>query len=101
MIADCLVRNEAFGVVRVKEEGVANVGCTAEITSVAKKYEDGRMDILTQGHRRFKILEVDQKRSYLRAEIIYLEDEPGAPTSEEVELATRLHAEIMQLAGAE
>jgi Lon protease-like protein len=101
MIADCLARNELFGVVRIKEEGVANVGCTAEIVSVAKKYEDGRMDILTQGRRRFEILEVDQERSYLRAEIIYLEDEPGSASAQEIDRATSLHTEIMKLAGAE
>jgi Lon protease-like protein len=101
MIADCLASNELFGVVRIKEEGVANLGCTTEITSVVKKYDDGRMDILSQGRRRFEILEVDQERSYLRAEIIYLEDEPGRATSEEIEHATNLHGEIMKLAGAE
>jgi ATP-dependent Lon protease len=85
----------------VKEEGVANVGCTAEITSVVKKYDDGRMDILTEGRRRFKILEVDQERSYLRAEIIYLEDDPGPATKDEIQRATNLQAEIMKLAGAE
>jgi Lon protease-like protein len=101
MISDCLARNEFFGVVRAKEEGIANVGCTAEITSVVKKYDDGRMDILTEGRQRFEILEVDQERSYLRAEIIYLEDEPGIATADEVQRATALQAEIMKLAGAE
>jgi Lon protease-like protein len=101
MISDCLARNELFGVVRIKEEGVSNVGCTAEIISVAKKYDDGRMDILTQGRRRFEILEVDQERSYLRAAIIYLEDEPGRASAAEIERASTLHGEIMELAGAE
>jgi Lon protease-like protein len=101
MISECLVRNELFGVVRVREEGVANIGCTAEITRVAKKYEDGRMDILTQGRRRFEILEIDQERSYLRAEIIYLEDEPGPASSAQIERASGLHGEIMELAGAQ
>jgi Lon protease-like protein len=101
MITDCLVRKEVFGVVRIKEEGVANLGCTAEITNVVKKYDDGRMDILTHGRRRFEILEVDKARSYLRAEVMYLEDEPGEARAEEIELARKLHAEIMELAGAE
>ena len=101
MITDCLVRKEVFGVVRIKEEGVANLGCTAEITNVVKKYDDGRMDILTHGRRRFEILEVDKARSFLRAEVMYLEDEPGEARAEEIELARKLHAEIMELAGAE
>jgi Lon protease-like protein len=101
MITDCLARKEGFGVVRIKEEGVANIGCTTEITNVVEKYDDGRMDILTRGHRRFEILEVDKARSYLRAEVMYLEDEPGEARAEEMERARKLHAEIMELAGAE
>ena len=38
---------------------------------------------------------------YLRAEVMYLEDEPGEARAEEIELARKLHAEIMELAGAE
>ena len=101
MVNDCLARKEVFGVVRIKEDGVASVGCTAEISSVAKKYDDGRMDILAQGRRRFEILEVDKARSYLRAEVIYLEDDPGQATHDEMTRAGKLHAEIMELAGAE
>ncbi len=44
MISECLDQKRPFGVVRVKEEGVAEIGCTAEIISVAKKYPDGRME---------------------------------------------------------
>ena len=41
MISECLDRKQSFGVVRAKEEGVAEIGCTAEIITVAKKYPDG------------------------------------------------------------
>ena len=51
MISECLDRKKSFGVVRAKEEGVAEIGCTAEIITVAKKYPDGRMDIVTEGTR--------------------------------------------------
>ena len=54
MIADCLAESQPFGVVRVKDDGIANLGCTAEITSIVKKYEDGRLDILTEGRRPFR-----------------------------------------------
>ncbi len=101
MIAECLARKEFFGVVRAKEQEVADIGCTAEILSVTKKYEDGKMDILTQGRRRFELLEVNQELPYLRAEVAYFDDDPGAPDSAEIEKAGKLHGEIMSLAGAE
>jgi len=101
MISECLEQKRPFGVVRVKEEGVAEIGCTAEIISVAKKYPDGRMDIVTQGRERFEVMNLNQERSFLQAEVLYLQDEPGGATAEEIAQAVKMHGEIMGLAGAE
>ena len=105
MIAECLEQKKPFGIVRASEEGVAEIGCTAEIVSVTKKYEDGRMDILTRGVERFEVLEVNEERSFLQAEISLVhddnEDGPGKPDAPLVEQAVRLHAEIAKLAGAD
>jgi len=100
MIGDCLDQNRPFGVVRAKEGSIAEIGCTADIVTVTKKYEDGRMDIVTQGRERFEVIHVSHERSFLQAEVVYLQDEPGAATSEQVAEALKLHAEIMQLAEA-
>ncbi len=105
MITECLEQKKPFGIVRASDEGVAEFGCTAEIISVTKKYDDGRMDILARGVERFEVLEVHQDRSFLQAEISVVHDddekEPAKPESELVEQAVRLHAEIVKLAGAD
>jgi len=103
MIAECLEQKKPFGVVRASSDGVADIGCTAEITSVTKKYDDGRMDILTRGVERFEVIEVNEDRSFLQAEISVVqdEDEPDKPAAQIVTQAVRLHAEIAKLAGAE
>lgn len=101
MIGECLAEQKPFGVVRAHEEGVADVGCTAEIVAVTKKHPDGKLDIITQGRQRFEVLEVNQERSFLRAEVLYIDDSQGQPTPQQIERATQLYAEIMQLAGAE
>jgi Lon protease-like protein len=101
MIAECLEQKKPFGIVRASEEGVAGIGCTAEIVSVTKKYDDGRMDILARGVNRFEVLEVNQERSFLQAEVMVVEDEPGEPSTQMIEQAVRLHAEIAKLAGSE
>ena len=77
MISECLDRKKSFGVVRAKEEGVAEIGCTAEIITVAKKYPDGRMDIVTEGRERFEVMQVNQERSFLQAEVLYLQRRTG------------------------
>ncbi len=103
MIAECLEQKKPCGVVRASSDGVADIGCTAEILSVTKKYDDGRMDIVTRGVERFEVVEVNQDRTFLRAEITVLQDddEPDKPAVEMVTQAVRLHAEIAKLAGAE
>ena len=99
MISECLDRKKSFGVVRTKEEGVAEIGCTAEIITVTKKYPDGRMDIMTEGRERFEVMQVSQERSFLQAEVLYLQDGPDKATAEEIAQAVRLRGEIMELAG--
>ena len=111
MISECVEEKKPFGVVRASDEGVAGVGCTAEIVSVTKRYDDGRMDILARGVDRFEVLEVNEERAFLRAEISLIQDEsvqdeddgvvPAKAESSLMEQAVRLHAEIVRLAGAE
>ena len=66
-----------------------------------KTHPDGRMDILTEGKRRFEVLELNQERSFLQADVIYLDDENEPAAAPELETALRLHGEIMELAGAQ
>jgi Lon protease-like protein len=101
MIGECLERKQPFGVLRAKEGEVAEIGCTAEILNVVKTYEDGRMDIITQGRQRFEVMQVHPERSFLQAEVLYLRDDPGAATREDISRALELHGEIMKLAGSE
>jgi len=101
MISECLEHNQPFGVVRSKDESIAEIGCTAEIVTVTKKHPDGRMDIVTQGRQRFEVMQLNHERAFLQAEVLYLQDEPGTASAEEVERALKLHGEIMTLAGAE
>ena len=100
MISECLDQKKSFGVVRAKEEGVAEIGCTAEIITVTRKYPDGRMDIVTEGRERFEVMQVIQERSFLQAEVLYLQDAPDPATPEEIAQAMKLQGEILALAGS-
>ena len=101
MIEECLAGKKMFGVVRAKEEGTADIGCTAEILEVVKKYPDGRLDIATAGRRRFEVMELNQERRFLQAAVLYLDDEPKPAAAPDIEAAVKLHAELMAIAGAE
>jgi Lon protease-like protein len=100
MIGECLAQQRNFGVVRAVEQGLAEVGCTAEIVTVVKEYPDGRLDVVTEGRRRFELLGVNQERSFLQAEVAMIEDEPGGPSQADTERAIQLHSELLAVAGA-
>jgi Lon protease-like protein len=100
MIGECLAQHRYFGVVRAVEQGLAEVGCTAEIVTVVKEYPDGRLDLVTEGRKRFELLGVNQERSFLQAEVLLIEDEPGTPSKEETSRAIQLHSELLAVAGA-
>jgi Lon protease-like protein len=100
MIGECRANNAPFGVVRALEDGVAEVGCTAEIVSVTKEYPDGRLDLVAEGRNRFEVLELNRQRSFLQAEVLLVRDEPGTPSPEDTSRAIQFHLEILSLAGA-
>ncbi len=81
MIGEVLRNKREFGVVLASEKGIVNTGCTATIDRVLRKYDDGRLDILTRGQRRFEILLLNEDRSFLRGAVEFFDDDPesGAP----------------------
>ncbi|MGA2608218.1 MAG: LON peptidase substrate-binding domain-containing protein [Terriglobia bacterium] len=103
MIGECLraktsgFGRQDFGVVLAKGQEISNVGCSAQIVTVTRKYDDGRMDILTVGKRRFEILLTNEEKSYLRASVEFFDDEGSeTPGETEAENAVRLFREIMR-----
>jgi Lon protease-like protein len=56
---------------------LAEVGCVAEVHDI-KSRPGGRYDIVTVGAGRFRIKRLDRALPYLRGEVEFLPDEPGA-----------------------
>jgi Lon protease-like protein len=74
MVKDCLEEKAEFGMLLSLSNGVARVGCTAEIVEVAKRYNDGRMDIVTVGRAPFRVVELFTESPLLEGQVDYLED---------------------------
>ncbi len=99
MITECLLKDQPFGMVRVKDSSLAAIGCSASILNVLKKYEDGRLDIAAEGMRRFEITQVNQERTFLQAEVAYFEDEPSLPGQSAVDAVVQLHEQLFAVLG--
>jgi len=74
MVKTCLREKSPFGMLLSLPNGVARVGCTAEILDVVKRYGDGQMDILTVGRAPFRVLELSTQNPLLEGQVDYLED---------------------------
>src|SRR5207245_2669330 len=81
MVKECLEQKSEFGMLLSLTDGVARVGCTAEILEVAKRYPDGRMDILSVGRAPLRVVELLTENPLLEGHVDYLEDResPGNP----------------------
>lgn len=78
MIQQCVADSQCFGVVLSRSETLASTGCTARIAQIVREHEDGRVDILVVGQRRFVVQKVHEELPYLEALVEYYEefDEP-------------------------
>jgi Lon protease-like protein len=79
MVRQCIDEKCEFGVLLAQPKGIVRVGCTAEITEVVKRYNDGRMDIVTVGRTPFRITQLVNSDAYandelLEGEVDFLDD---------------------------
>jgi ATP-dependent Lon protease len=84
MVSRCLEDKSEFGMLLAVPKGIVQVGCTAEITQLVKRYEDGRMDILTAGRSPFRVVELftvegsdPDDNPLLEGDVDYLDDRDG------------------------
>ncbi len=74
MTRDCLETKSPFGIVLTQSNAIAQTGCTAFIVKVLKQYDDGRSDILTIGQKVFRLLQTYNEKSYMEADVRFLEE---------------------------
>ena len=90
LVERCIEEQCDFGVVYHRGEEIERIGCSARIDRIMKRYDDGRLDIMTVGAERFAVDEIDDEGPYLEATIHYL-DEPSQ-TAEDTVFANAVDA---------
>lgn len=74
MIDECLDQGTEFGIVWSGDDGVRDVGCAAEVTQLIERTDDGRMNILVTGTRRFTLERQIEDMPYPAGEVTWTED---------------------------
>ena len=84
MIGECIADRTEFGIVWLSDDGLKEVGCTAEVAEVIEEMEDGRLNILVRGGSPFRLLERQEDHVYPAGRIELLGDR-GADEAADVE----------------
>ncbi|MDQ3935600.1 MAG: LON peptidase substrate-binding domain-containing protein [Actinomycetota bacterium] len=74
MIGRCVEEESEFGIVWLGDEGLKEVGCTARVAQVLERMDDGRMNILAQGGRPFRLLRRIEDLPYPAGDVEMLDD---------------------------
>ncbi|HEX8742569.1 MAG TPA: LON peptidase substrate-binding domain-containing protein [Thermoleophilaceae bacterium] len=74
MIGECVERDGEFGIVWLGDDGLREVGCTARVAQVLERMDDGRMNILAQGGRPFRLLRRIEALPYPAGDVEMLDD---------------------------
>ena len=100
MIAHCQ-ESEApsFGISLIQDGELANAGCSVELMQILHKYPDGRLDIITRGRQRYRVLNVYQDQPYLRAEVEFFDDREAASRPGLFEEAVERWQQVLSLQG--
>lgn len=98
MIAECLEAGREFGIVWLSDDGLRPVGCACAITQVLERLDDGRLNILTQGTRPFRVLEREEHLAYPAGIVEFLPDREEPADPEAVEDAGAAYAELVEAA---
>jgi Lon protease-like protein len=99
MIGHCLETAEPFGIVFRDDEGTAHrIGCTARVTEVLERFDDGRMNIVVTGEQPFRVLERFEEPDYPAGEVepLSADDEPSEDDPEAADMARQAFTELVR-----
>ena len=96
MIGECLEAGREFGILWLSDDGLREVGCSAEITEVLERTEDGRMNILVQGTRPLRLLRRVEDLEYPAGDVELLDEEPPGAEPDAAAEAREHYAELVE-----
>lgn len=99
MVDHCLESETPFGVVFRDDDGSARrIGCTAQVTEVLERFDDGRINIVVTGGQPFRVLERFESEEYPAGEIepVAAEELPVSGEKDAAEGAREAFADLVR-----
>lgn len=104
MIGECIDTGESFGLIYTDGTQMRTIGCTAKVEDIIKRYDDGKLDLIARGDRRFRLLGIEEDTPYHVGRVQYLDEtpEPGTPQLDRIVAQTLSQLKrLAQITGSE
>ena len=95
MIGECLDEEREFGILWLSDDGLKQIGCSARITRVLERFDDGRLNILVEGAEPFRLLRRIEDLPYPAGDIELLGDADAGDRSA-AERARERYADLIE-----
>jgi Lon protease-like protein len=99
LIGECLRSGDEFGLVLEDEQGRREIGTRAAVVEVLQVFDDGRMNVVVEGHDRFRLQELTVGRDFLTGEVEPVHDEDPDAQATDSERALVLFRRLVEAVG--
>ncbi len=89
MIGECLDEGRELGILWLSDDGLRDVGCTATVTRLLERMDDGRMNILIEGARAFRLVQRIDDLPYPAGDVELLDEDEREPANDEASAEAR------------
>jgi Lon protease-like protein len=101
LIGECLRSGEEFGLVLEDESGRREIGTRAAVVEVLQVFDDGRMNVIVEGHDRFRLRELTSGQVYLTGHVEPVDDDEAEAAEAEIEQALALFRQLVEAASSD
>ncbi|HST25433.1 MAG TPA: LON peptidase substrate-binding domain-containing protein [Gaiellaceae bacterium] len=99
LIGECLRSGLEFGLVLEDEQGRREIGTRAVVVEVLQVFDDGRMNVVVEGHERFRLRELTTGREFLTGEVEPVDDDEDDVPAPERDRALALFRRLVEAVG--
>jgi Lon protease-like protein len=96
MMSECLESGTDFGIIWLSDDGLKEIGCSAHITRVLERFDDGRLNILVEGREPFRLVRKIEDLPYPAGDVELLDDEAESSDDAALESARSRYADLVE-----
>jgi Lon protease-like protein len=96
MIGECLDTAGEFGIVWLSDSGLREVGCTARVTQVLDRFDDGRLNILVTGGQPFGLVRRIDSLPYPAGDVELIEHDASSADPALLAEARECYADLVE-----